>query len=195
MLQQKLKEATSTQHDQLEELMFVKNIMGKTLNQDQYKQILTTNYITHLLYEDAIHKAINAENAKALDVDKRYKLNALELDLQDANISASSISEKFHSLINIIEFDEATALGAMYVLEGATMGGAVIIKQLNLNPNFSTGYKFNYYGIYKDNLMPNWKNFVAVLNELPEDQHPKAINGALYMFEAIAKIAEKVKNI
>lgn len=195
MLQQKLKEATSTQHDQLEEIMFVQNIMGKNLNHDQYKQILITNYVTHLLYEDAIHHSISSDNAKNLNIDGRYKLNSLKLDLVEANIDSESIIEKFNSLSKIIEFDEATALGAMYVLEGATMGGAVIVKQLKLNPNFTADYQFNYYSIYKENLMPNWKNFVAVLNQVPEDQHQKALNGALYMFEAIAKIAEKVKSL
>ncbi|RZJ81562.1 MAG: hypothetical protein EOO47_03790 [Flavobacterium sp.] len=195
MLQQKLKEATQTQHDQLEELMFVKNIMGKNLTQDQYRQILVTNYVTHLVYEDSIHHAINKEKATQLNLAARYKLPALKLDLEEAVIDPKTLAEKFHTLNNIIEFDEATALGAMYVLEGATMGGAVIVKQLRLNPNFTEDFKFNYYNIYKENLMPNWKSFVATLNELPEEEHQKALNGALYMFEAIANIAQKVKEI
>lgn len=195
MLQQKLKEATQTQHNQLEELMFVKNIMDKNLTIHQYKQILTTNYVTHLVYEDAIHNAVNKNKATQLNIDERYKLPALKLDLEEAVIDPEALSEKFHSLNKIIEIDEATALGAMYVLEGATMGGAVIVKQLRLNPNFTEDLKFNYYNIYSENLMKNWKSFVATLNELPEAAHQKALNGALYMFEAIANIAQKVKTI
>ena len=191
MLQEKLKTSTASSHDGLEKLMFVNSIMQRTLNVPQYRQILITNYIAHLHYEELIHQKISKEYAEILDLPKRKKTGALIADLRDVNLTQSNLAKKFPS-VEVSIPNESFALGAMYVLEGATLGGSVIVKQLLLNPNFPRDYSFNYYTIYGKELMPNWQKFVSVLNSLPEEQHQQAIDGANYMFDAIAAIAKKI---
>ena len=194
MLQEKLKASTALLHDELENLMFVNSIMQRTLNVPQYRQILVTNYLSHLHYEEPIHQQISKQLAEELDITKRTKTDALIADLRDVNLSVTNLAKKFPVVKAVIP-NESFALGAMYVLEGATLGGSVIVKQLLLNPNFPRDYGFNYYNVYGKNLMKNWQQFVAVLNTLPEEEHQHAIDGANFMFNTIAQIAKQIKDL
>lgn len=194
MLQEKLKASTASLHDELEDLMFVKSIMQRTLNVPQYRQILLTNYLAHLYYEEQIHQSISKQLAEDLKIDNRKKIDALMADLRDVHLSASNLAKKF-PLPEVTIPNESFALGAMYVLEGATLGGSVIVKQLLLNPNFPRDYGFNYYNVYGKDLIPCWQKFVAVLNTLPEEGHQQAIDGANFMFDAIAQIAKQIKDL
>ncbi|WP_285008458.1 biliverdin-producing heme oxygenase [Pedobacter faecalis] len=192
MLQEKLKHDTLLQHERLESLMFVDNIMGKTLNPDQYKKILLTNYIAHKAYEEAIFGAIGPDLAARLDLNARRKLAALERDVEEAGLDEQLFkAELIVKGLKPLHFNEAAALGALYVMEGATLGGSVILKQLKLNPSFAgKGLNFYYYGVYGGALMANWKSFVDVLNAFPEGNEDEVVEGAKQMFDAISAIAE-----
>jgi heme oxygenase len=192
-LQEKLKAQTQVLHNELEQQMFVQHIMQKTLNIEQYKKLLACNYLVHNLYEEEIFNKLTTEIALSIDVEKRTKLTSLIKDLHEAKISEQALEQ-----INIdnIEFvNEYTALGSMYVLEGATLGGSVIIKQLRLNSNFDSLFKFNYYGIYGKDLITNWQQFLSQLNTIPETHHDEVILGAENMFKEIIKISEKLKKV
>ena len=190
MLQEKLKENTRPLHDQLEQLMFVDEIMQRTLTIDQYKKILLTNYIIHLNYEKLLHENLSKRIADQLDIGQRNKLPALALDLEEIGLTNDNIPS-----IQILPITtEAFALGALYVLEGSTLGGSMIYKQLLLNPRFNSSLGLHYYNFYGKELMPKWKQFVAVLNNLPLTQHQEAISGANWMFEEIARMAKLIGN-
>ena len=112
--------------------------------------------------------------------------------LNDAKINKQSLEQL---TINTIEFkNEYAALGAMYVLEGATLGGSVIVKQLGVNPNFTKNFNFNYYNIYGKELILNWQQFLAYLNSLPQTNYTDVLSGALNMFKAIIAIAKQLHN-
>lgn len=193
MLQEKLKAETKQQHNQLEQLMFVGDIMSRTLTIEQYRNLTITNYLIHKQYENLIHAALSAATANQLDLAKREKTASLLADLKELDVDTNELEDKnATALLN--DPTEAYALGAMYVLEGATLGGSVIYKQLKLNQNFEDGFNFNYYTIYGKELISKWQNFLQVVNALPETDHQHAINGANMMFEQIAQVAKSQKN-
>lgn len=192
-LQEKLKAQTQSLHSELEQQMFVHDIMQKTLNIEQYKRLLACNYLVHWFYEEEIFSKLTTATGLSIDIEKRKKLDSLMLDLNDVKISELSL-QKIN--FNTIEFkNEYAALGAMYVLEGATLGGSVIIKQLRLNLNFDPSFNFNYYGIYGKELITNWQQFLSQLNAIPTAHHNEVILGAENMFEEIIKISAKLKQI
>ncbi|MES2828242.1 MAG: biliverdin-producing heme oxygenase [Bacteroidota bacterium] len=188
MLQEKLKSETAGSHTSLEQLMFVNEIMQRTLTVAQYKTILITNFAAHQQYENAIYDKLSIPTKQALELETRAKLPALQLDLKEADIQQADFEDKLSKPISNIP-NEAFALGAMYVLEGATMGGSVIVKQLAKNENFNDHFSFHYYNCYHDQLMLKWKQFIQVLNSLPEENHKDAIDGANFMFKVIADTA------
>lgn len=194
MLQEILKSATKGHHDELEELMFVNEIMQKTLTLSQYKTLLATNYIVHAAIESRLHDRLDEELKGVLDIENRNKLHALERDLLEMNISKAALDTiEFEFLNHPEELNNASSLGAMYVLEGATLGGNVIYKKLRSNPAFED-LNLYYYTVYAQNLIPNWLAFVNVLNtKVAEIDYPAAEQSAVNMFNLIAAVSKKVK--
>jgi heme oxygenase len=194
MLQEKLKSATTAHHDELESLMFVHEIMNKTLTIEQYKTLLATNYVVHAAIEAKLHESLDQGVKDKLDIENRDKLTALEQDLEEMNMHKEDLDAVN---FNFMPEDQsnASSLGAMYVLEGATLGGNVIQKKLRANPAFEN-LSLNYYNVYSQNLMPNWLSFVNVLNtSVPEADYQLAQDSAVNMFKHIARVSKTVKTI
>lgn len=193
MLQEILKSATSIHHDELEKLMFVNEIMNRTLTKEQYKTLLATNYIIHAAIESKLHEALDEELKTVLNIENREKLAALKQDLIEVEMDEKALDAIDLDFLQPEPQNNASALGAMYVLEGATLGGNVIQKKLKANPAFE-GLNLNYYTVYAQNLMPNWLTFVKVLNSsVPESDYPLAEKSAVNTFEHIAAVSNVVK--
>jgi heme oxygenase (biliverdin-IX-beta and delta-forming) len=187
MLQERLKKDTRPDHDMVEELMFVQAIMNGTLSLQQYKLLLRTNYLVHEAFEALLFSRLSEQTAEEMQITRRGKLPALvkdlrELELDTPQTTAVAPADRFYD-------SEPSALGALYVLEGASLGGHVIVKKLATNPGLNhLNLKFHYYRIYGDDLVPNWKSFCAILNRQPEVDYPLILNGARQMFAYIATI-------
>ena len=85
--------------------------------------------------------------------------------------------------------DVYTAAGALYVLEGSTLGGQIILKHLQktMSPGFKGSQYFSAYQ-YKTGSM--WKSFLQQLNAMPQsifNEH-QMIAGAKKTFEIIDNI-------
>jgi heme oxygenase len=190
MLHETLKKATQKNHDELEELMFVNDVMSGSLTLQQYKQILNTNYQVHKTVEDFLFNDLSPKTAEKLDLEHRKKLTALVADMQEALLPVVTADNDYTALD--LENNDATILGAMYVLEGATLGGNVIVKRLKVNPNLAgLNLNFNYYQVYGDQLVNYWKAFCSVLDAQPEDTFDKSIEGATKIFDYIAAVQQK----
>ncbi len=48
--------------------------------------------------------------------------------------------------------------------------------------------QFNYYKVYGDQLIANWKQFCEVVNEQPQHNHQQIIDGARYMYTQFTDI-------
>lgn len=186
MLQDTLKNATRTDHDKLEQLMYVGDIMSGSLSLAQYKQLLATNYLVHKAFEHFLFSSVSHELAQQLDLIHRKKLSVLKKDMEELRMPEP---ENDAGEITFNKND-AELLGAMYVLEGATLGGSVIVKRLKNNPNFE-GLSLNYYQVYGDQLIPMWKQFCEILNQQPQGSYNDAIAGAKKMFDYIAAVQQQ----
>jgi heme oxygenase len=193
MLQEILKAATKDHHDELESLMFVNEIMNKTLTLQQYKTLLATNYIVHSAVEPELHAALDRETKNRLRIENRNKVDALAKDVQDMGMDKAALDAVEISFSIPAHQSKAAALGAMYVLEGATLGGHVINKKLKANPAFEN-LELHYYGVYGKELMPNWLGFVETMNaSVPEAEYDVAKDSAVNMFSLIAEVSRRVK--
>lgn len=192
MLQETLKQATSNQHDYLEQLMFVDKIMNGTLSVKEYKQILIANYLVHNSLEKLLFESLDLDLQNELQINKRFKLPALAKDLQELNVDLPEIN--LNEKNAAITQNSAAVLGAMYVLEGATLGGNVIVKKLKVNLNLQEyNLGFNYYQVYGADLAANWKQFCQVLNtKVAVDDYEISIQSALKVFECFASAQQEM---
>jgi len=178
MVSEYLKQNTAEYHDAAEKLFNSEKIFNKTFTLEDYKKIISSNYLMLLHSEDKIFSSLSDKYADKLQLSNRKKLPLIEKDLESLSLENKTAS---HDL----NFDnEHEALGAMYVIEGSTLGGNVIAKQLSKTEGFDE-VTFNFFGCYQENTGPMWKNFKEVLDtEVAEENYNEVLSGAkkLYTF-------------
>ncbi len=193
MLHTLLKTNTSEEHDQLERLMDSEAIMSGTLDIKSYEQLLLSNYTIHMLYEELIFSQLSPETRERLSIDQREKTSLLLDDLEELGTTPALISSLKQS--DVI-YDEASALGAMYVLEGSTLGGSVISRKLKQNEQEGFGgLTFRFYESYGKDLGSRWKDFLEVLNEVPEQAWDNSLKAAKFMFNELRNEQQKRKAV
>jgi heme oxygenase len=187
-----LKTETAKKHEALEASMFVNQIMNNSLDVDDYKKLLTINYIIHQKLENKLANMLDTELANELEMDSRLKINALEKDLNYWQIDNLTLPPLDFDLY-VPEKNTAEILGALYVLEGATLGGNVIKKHILANPNFKDHENgLNYYGVYGSALGAKWKSFVTVLNNrVKEEDYERCVNSANQTFENLIQLSKQ----
>ncbi|MCS3531857.1 biliverdin-producing heme oxygenase [Chryseobacterium sp. JUb7] len=178
MVSEYLKQNTAEFHDAAEKLFSSEKIFSRTFTLEDYKKIIHTNYLMLLHSEDKIFSSLADKFSDKLQLTDRKKLPLIEKDLESLALENQAAS---HTL----EFDnENEALGAMYVIEGSTLGGNVIAKQLSKTEGFDN-VTFNFFGCYQENTGPMWKSFKEVLDtEVKEENYNEVLSGAkkLYTF-------------
>jgi len=188
-----LRTETADKHKELESLMFVNEIMNNSLSIDDYKKLLTINYIIHQKLENKLANMLDAEIADKLNMNTRFKLSALEKDLEYWNIDSLTLPGLDFDLF-IPAKNNAEVLGALYVLEGATLGGNVIKKHILANSNFKNDEAgLNYYGVYGAELATKWKSFVSVLNEsVTEADYQSCVDSANRTFNNLINLSKQL---
>lgn len=173
-----LKQNTAEYHDAAEKLFNSEKIFNKTFTLEDYKKIISTNYLMLLHSENKIFDSLSDKFSEKLQLSNRKKLHLIEKDLESLALKNQNASHE-------LEFsNENEALGAMYVIEGSTLGGNVIAKQLSKTEGFDS-VTFNFFGCYQENTGSMWKNFKEVLDtEVAEESYDEVLSGAkkLYTF-------------
>ena len=188
-----LRTETAGGHKELESLMYVNEIMNNSLSIEQYKKLLTINYIIHQKLENKLANMLDANLASELDMKSRLKLAALEKDLAYWNIDSLTLPGLNFDLF-IPEKNNAEVLGALYVLEGATLGGNMIKRHILANPTFKDEEGgLNYYGVYGDELSAKWKSFVSILNDtVSEADYERCIASANHTFNNLINLSKQL---
>ncbi len=79
--------------------------------------------------------------------------------------------------------DEANLLGAMYVMEGSTLGGQLIARHMEATLNFEAGEGDSYFRGHGPRTGPMWKEFCDVLRaRVPNGDSDAVIRSAREMF-------------
>ncbi len=156
MLSDRLRDETFQSHVVVEKLI-IPRIKSIQSNQE-YSELLRIFYGYFKPVEEKIEQQINQKIVA--DIDERRKSQTILDDLQSLGFGHETVVCNDLPVIN----KPAHALGAMYVLEGSTLGGVHISKmiaaRLKLRPTASLRF-FNGYGSASIN---KWDFFREVLN-------------------------------
>ncbi len=143
-----LKNNTADLHKRLEQIGFVDKIMDKTLSLEEYKKLIVANFIFHQTLEQSLAKIAGISELKI-----KWKIPFLEKDrIAVGGFEQVEVDNPF------MPQDLYQALGCMYVLEGATLGGRVIKRHLQMLP-----VEMHYYGCYGEEGGMHWKDFLQNL--------------------------------
>jgi len=153
----RLRTETRPQHDAIETAL---DLTSKTLTLDDYRRTLERFYGFYLPLEAGLAK-IGGWMERGLDLTERQKTRHLQIDLRalgvsDLNTLPVCTDLPPHGTV-------AAAFGCLYVLEGATLGGQLIIpllrNRLGITPE--TGGRF--FHAYGDRTGAMWQSFRAAL--------------------------------
>lgn len=181
----RLRTETRHHHDRLEEVAASEKLASGALSAEEYKKLLAANYAAHRRLEHAVATTAGMEQLAA----ERRKAGMLEKDLQQAGLEPEQVWQQLNSeLPNITLESRHKALGVQYVMEGATLGGVVILKALNQHPQLQGLQPFHYYGCYGGDTGKRWSSFKQLLQQeaqTPEqqDQILEGANTAYQLFE------------
>lgn len=182
MISDYLKKNTADLHNATEKLFNSQKIFDRTFTLDDYKKIITRNYIMLLNSEDEIFNQLSDKFSKKLQLSERRKLNLIEKDLKSLSIEDQFPMQKVHISA------QNEALGMMYVIEGSTLGGNVIAKQLSKTQGFE-GVTFNFFGCYHENTGTMWKNFKEILDsEVQEESYDEVLLGAKKLYQLLLNL-------
>ncbi|MBS0276544.1 MAG: biliverdin-producing heme oxygenase, partial [Proteobacteria bacterium] len=152
---------------------------------EDYRELLETLWGIYTPVEDALMKIDWRDSG--IDILKRRKKDWLEADLTYLGIAPASLRD---SHADLPELDtRATGLGALYVLEGATLGGQIILRHLQPVLGISATCGGRFYASYGAQTSAMWRSYLAVLEkEGARPQMADAIeHGAVETFRAFER--------
>lgn len=175
-----LKIQTSDSHKKLEELPISMSIMSPDMKIEDYTYYLS---LMHDVHNDTERKIFPFFVNAIEDLEQRRKKPLIENDLLFLN-AAKTNSEK---VFDTDGFSAAFALGILYVVEGSTLGGRFILKNVSKVPQLSGEKGVSYFNGYGNKTGSFWKTFLNFLSEYEQEHNcgDEIIEGAIFAFNSI----------
>jgi heme oxygenase len=176
-----LRLATTQHHQQLEDDL---NVVERLSSPADRRAIVLRYYQMHAA-ADAVLGVWLGDMAD-LDYTSRRRTPLLLSDLRDLGLSVPPLRDASALMVA----SRAEALGALYVLEGSTLGGRVIRKALAARGHDHAGLGF--LDPYGDRTGERWKSFISVLErEGADDLDGVALGGLAGFAQARACLVER----
>jgi heme oxygenase len=181
---EKVKTATRERHDEMEAVAFSDKIAAQSLSLQEYKALILGHYVFHRETEAKLLKLTALQTLDELKVSERMKSGLLLADLQQLQLEPYLFS--FQPGLQLSH--PAQALGCMYVMEGATLGGSVIRRSLVKIPEIAQSGALHYYGCYGDQTGSRWKQFKQVVEQrvVSDEEQQQFLQSADDTFEQYA---------
>jgi heme oxygenase len=166
-LAQQLKEQTLVEHMALEELIVPQIKVIQSI--DDYAQLLNLFYGFNKPVEDAIHSIIDSSILP--DISRRQKADLLLEDLKALGYTKQP--SDFAAIPSLHSIEQA--FGALYVLEGSTLGGKSITQLLlKTNAGLQT-HQMRFFNAYGKETGSLWMSFLSRLNTFNKEEQQAVI--------------------
>lgn len=156
-----LREQTAVYHSETESCLLprLKNIESVK----EYRELLKMFYGYFFPVQESIKQYITTQDLP--DINQRRSARLILKDLEFLQDSGAAIKTCAH--LPSID-SKAEAFGALYVLEGSTLGGRMIAKMLLRNPAVSLNGGLHFFNGYGEATAAKWKLFLEVLDTQAE---------------------------
>ena len=182
-----LRNETTAQHAKLETSAISKALLSDHVSLNDYVRYLIKMRSVIAFCEQTIFPLLKHVID---DIESRRKLTSIEDDLKRLGVT-SHIENDYHPIQHKIS--TCFALGYMYVIEGSTLGGRVILKhlqsKLGIDEN-KNGAFFAGYGLLTGR---TWKRFLQILADYTYEMQcgDEVIEGAKHAFGSIHSYFEQ----
>ncbi len=168
MLSDKIKEATLAQHQQTEKSLVGK--MRSIRSMADYIDLLKTFYGYFGGLEQQIKSNINTADLQ--DYNERRKTDAIADDIiaLGGQVPPIAQSDDLPSITNNL-----LAFGALYVIEGSTLGGSIISGMMQKHLTFEDQKGLSFFNGYGAQTQQMWGNFKTSLNSVVKTEADEAV--------------------
>ena len=163
LLSEIIKEHTKSSHRQLEKVM-VKQLRAIQTNED-YIKLLQLFYSYFGALEDEIGQYLKADQFR--EDFQRRKASRLIEDIKA--LGGRPEKKAKQADLPVIE-NRLQAFGALYVIEGSTLGGQVIVKMLERQMTTNRKSGFTFFNGYGEETAKRWTSFKNLLDEQVRDE-------------------------
>jgi heme oxygenase len=155
---ERLKAFTSSSHQELEKLLVGQ--MRNISNQEAYSSLLQLFYNYFGAIEAQVDQLIGP--AVLADYTQRRKTKSLENDIiaLGGTATRSIKAEDVPQIKNILQ-----AFGALYVMEGSTLGGPHIVRMIQKKLQTDDLKGFSFFESYGADMMHMWQQFKEILDK------------------------------
>lgn len=183
----KLRTETATLHTQLEELPISKAIISPDISISQYGTYLS---LMHDVVKDTEDNIMPVISDIIADLGIRKKTHLIQDDLKYLNTPANDAK---YPISTGRTFTPAFALGIYYVVEGSSLGGRVILKNIKPALNLDENGGARYFSGYGATTGSTWRNFIMMMEAYASETNSadEIVAGANYAFGAIKKHLEE----
>ena len=158
-----IKNQTEIEHKEVEDLLVP--MLSSIKTKEDYIRILKIFYGFFFHVETQIKQYISSSYLS--DINERRKSGWIKNDLQALNYEDQiKISSFLPNITNATE-----AFGALYVLEGSTLGGRMITKMLLKNKDIDLAKSLSFFNGYNNETGPKWKLFLEAMNSYSRENN------------------------
>lgn len=178
-----LRSKTSESHKQLELLPISQAIVDPTITVAQYAMYLNLMYDVIENLETKIYPILNEVIS---DLEDRKKAHFIVNDLKVIGVKRK---EQISLFQDVHKMSVPFAMGIIYVVEGSTLGGRFIVKNIQESLGYDEENGASYFSGYGNKTGSFWKKFLNYLTDFETltNSQQEIIAGADYAFTIIAK--------
>jgi len=167
-LLERLKMETRPAHDRIERAV---DLERRTTSRSSYRALLARLYGFHAAWEPKAEAMI----ADPAFFRPRCKTALLARDLGFLGLADLEIARLPRCAPLMPMTSAAAAFGAMYVVEGSTLGGTLIARRVERHLGLTAGRGCSYFRSYGAEVGPTWKLFRERLLELSSPGHDEVV--------------------
>lgn len=158
---EELKAATKSAHDQLESQL---NLLSPEIQISDYRNVLEKFLGLYIPLENAVK---NSEIAK--DFHDRWKVHLLKQDLK--NLGMSDLEIENIPQLNLFGSEPSLEelIGALYVMEGSTLGAMILSKHFHLRFHLDSFNGLAYFSGYGANTPLKWREWREYSERLTQE--------------------------
>jgi len=186
----KLKNQTATAHKKLESLAVSASILSPQMKIADYCHYLSLMYDVHHSAQEIVFPLLKDH---ITDLAEREKTQLINKDLSFLHYTKNNTVWVFSNKAINVPF----ALGILYVIEGSSLGGRFILKNIETIPGLDQQQGVSYFTGYGNKTGSYWKTFLNQLTTYQQQNNcqDEIINGAVYAFDTIYNhFSKTVKN-
>jgi heme oxygenase (biliverdin-IX-beta and delta-forming) len=184
MLLTTLREETSAYHERIERSPLFRGLLSPTIAPRFYAAALGINYGFYAPLEARLLFAADW-SALGFDLNVRLKTPLIEADLACFGLEGELL-RALPACAHLPRLpDLPAALGCLYVLEGATLCGQLIARQLTQNLKFAPDHGTAFFSSYRTQVRPMWQQFAELIEYYGSDQSDAVIAAASATYAAL----------